>query len=465
MEETMDPALLISKFKPDIWAIASQADVEALAAGMLAAAGTRVELAAGRDQDVEVRISGQARAAQPLYTVDERGVGIIPVKGVLAYDANRDHGEISYDSIVQAVQESERDPAVLVRVLDFDTPGGTVAGVQIAGHAIALSSQVKPIYAYTGNLMASAGYWLASQAMGIGAAETAAVGSIGVIMVHMDMSKMLEMFGLKVTAIAAGEMKAAGAPWSPLSDRDRAYFQSRAETTREIFVDNVAKGRGVSVEKALEMAGEAAIFLGAEAKERGLIDIMSSRDEFISQIAKEARSMDVKTLKAEHPEVVQALRAEHTEGLVPAAEVDAGVEAERARLMDLAQAVFGEDAATGFAKVAEAQTVSDAMKAMADAGLLFSINLTKPPEVEDAEPAPTRAKILEGVQAASPPPAQGSAPKGGDEPKAEEYEAILAAYAAEHDCSKAEAMKAIEAIHPGLREKYVEQSNKKGGAK
>jgi ClpP class serine protease len=102
--------------------------------------------------------------------------------------------------------------------LDIDSPGGTVAGTPELAAAVSALDQKKPVYAFSSGLMASAAYWIASQARAIYATPSAQVGSIGVVQAVVDRSAAINAAGIKVEVFSVGKYKAMGAPGTPLTD-------------------------------------------------------------------------------------------------------------------------------------------------------------------------------------------------------------------------------------------------------
>jgi ClpP class serine protease len=100
-----------------------------------------------------------------------------------------------------------------------------------ASDAIYAARQRKRVVAFTSDLMASAAYWLGSQASTLIAAESADIGSIGVFVAHTDCSGMMDDMGVKTTYIYAGEYKVEGNPTEPLSADSRAYYQREINAT------------------------------------------------------------------------------------------------------------------------------------------------------------------------------------------------------------------------------------------
>ncbi|WP_300786682.1 S49 family peptidase [uncultured Desulfovibrio sp.] len=275
------------------------------------------------------------------------GLAIVSVRGPLSKEGLHFGSLRLLDSmrrLAAALGAAAADPAVRAILLDVDSPGGTVDGIEELAEAVQHAAAARPLYAFADGLMASAAYWLSAGAREIAAPATAQVGSIGVVSLHREISRALDTSGVTCTVLTAGHYKAAGNPVEPLSDEMRAYLQSGIDAVYELFLSAVERGRGVSREKALGMA-DGRIFIAGEALKAGLIDRVCSREAFIHHI-KESTFMDLAELRAAHPELEDALRAELEQGQAAAIEAARKQAAndERDRLLALADAVLGADA-------------------------------------------------------------------------------------------------------------------------
>ena len=81
--------------------------------------------------------------------------------------------------------------------------------------------------------------------------------------------RLLLRLGYRVTYIATGRYKAMGNSAEPLSDEARAYIRDRLDKLFGVFIEGVAAHRGVSAEKALAMADDARLYVGAQALQAG----------------------------------------------------------------------------------------------------------------------------------------------------------------------------------------------------
>ena len=202
-------------------------------------------------------------------------VGIIGVEGTLIHKGKfigQDSGETSYEGLQTQIARATRDPSIKGVVFEVDSFGGEVAGAFETARMISELSAQKPTLAILTDFALSAGYLMASAARQVVMGETGAAGSIGVVAMHVDMSKQLESRGMKVTLVSSGAHKTDGHPAAPLADDVRAGMQARVDRSRELFAATVAGFRGSRLDKKAAMATEANVYHGEAAVESGLVD-------------------------------------------------------------------------------------------------------------------------------------------------------------------------------------------------
>lgn len=206
------------------------------------------------------------------------GYAMIPIHGALVNRLTASYGYVTgYNFIRSQVQAAMDDDDVTAIVYDVNSYGGAVSGCGETAGMIAQSNLAnggKPSIAVVDSSCFSAAYYLASQADHVAVTPSGMVGSIGVIMMHADMSKMLKDIGIDVTLITAGAHKADGNPFEPLSDTVRADFQTEIDATYSTFVSAVASGRGMDEDDV--RGTEARIYSGADALKLGLIDAIQN---------------------------------------------------------------------------------------------------------------------------------------------------------------------------------------------
>lgn len=221
---------------------------------------------------------------------NQDGICTVSVTGPLMRSPSRFmeayYGATDFEEIAESVTAAAKDPSVRGIFLDIDSPGGTVNGTPECAQAIIEAKAIKPVYAFTSGLMASAAYWLGSQATKVYCTPSSIVGSIGVIVSFLDVKGALDSMGLKMEVFAAGKFKAAGLPGTSLTDEQRENFKSRVEATYKDFKAAVLSSGRLIPDSAME--GQT--FYGKEAEKLNLAGVVKNRAEAMSRLQTFARS-------------------------------------------------------------------------------------------------------------------------------------------------------------------------------
>jgi ClpP class serine protease len=142
----------------------------------------------------------------------------------------------------------------------------------------------------------SGAYLLAAACNEISLSQTGGVGSIGVIAQHMDVSKMNEAMGLKITAIYRGDKKNNLTPNEPLTESSLAELDAMVERTYDQFVDAVSGYRSLTRNQVIDT--QAGLYFGQDAIDAGLADRLETPQEAINRIASSIASTRMATLQA-----------------------------------------------------------------------------------------------------------------------------------------------------------------------
>ncbi|MEM1375846.1 MAG: S49 family peptidase [Pseudomonadota bacterium] len=193
-------------------------------------------------------------------TVD--GIAVIAVEGSLVAKGawiGQSSGATSYEGINLQVEDALNDESVTGVALEVDSFGGEVDGAYECASRIFALSQVKPTIAILTSHACSAGYLLASAASQILVPESGQVGSIGVIAMHMEMSKFLENEGIAVTVLRAGARKADFNAYEPLSQEAAQDYLTELEELRQVFAARVGDHRGERLTAEAALATEPSV--------------------------------------------------------------------------------------------------------------------------------------------------------------------------------------------------------------
>ncbi|MEN5084266.1 S49 family peptidase [Bosea sp. TWI1241] len=286
------------------------------------------------------------------YRMAGDGVAIAQMRGKLVNRGawiGASSGLTSYEGLGALFSVMRADTAVSRVVLDVDSPGGEAAGAFEAAAALRALDAEKPVTVLVNAVCCSAAFLVSSGASEILVTPTASVGSVGVIIVHLDRSASLEKAGLRPTIIHAGAGKADFNPFEPLPEAVRADVQREVDTLYGEFVATVAAHRPKRLtEEAIRTAG-ARVFRGRAAVEAGLADRVATLDDILKTPAARSRAItgargaqmsgqtenqpapDAGIPRAEHEAALTAARTEaRAEGVAEGQK--AGATAERARL-------------------------------------------------------------------------------------------------------------------------------------
>lgn len=274
-----------------------------------------------------------------------KGILNIPVRGVLNNSGYQVFEYLTgYGYIWEAFSRGMTDRSVKAIALTCNSPGGVSSGMFDLVDKMRSFSGTKPIHVYGNGMVCSACYAIASVADKISVTKDTRVGSIGVIMSHVDISAMLERVGVNVEYIQYGKYKAMGNPENPLSDEEKGILQASVDKIGNQFVNLVSTLRNISFDDV--KATEAAVYSGDDAVSIGLVDtIHNSFDDvtavFAASISPERIIMSEKNSDATVAAVVdeKQIRAEaFAEGKKAGIEegrkagIEEGASNERARL-------------------------------------------------------------------------------------------------------------------------------------
>ena len=241
-------------------------------------------------EQIQERIGAAAMAAlRPVRTGAAKGgaVAVLPLYGILAQRMNtmtHMSGGTSTEMFGRMFREAVREPSISAIVIDVDSPGGSVFGVDELASEIRAARGAKPIIAVANSMAASAAYWVASQADELVVTPGGMVGSVGILTAHEDISKAQELAGVKTTIVSAGRFKAEDAPFQPLSEVAKTALQALVDQYYATFVQAVAKGRKVSIAAVKDGFGQGRLVKAEDALEQGMVDTIATLDQTIARL-------------------------------------------------------------------------------------------------------------------------------------------------------------------------------------
>ena len=180
------------------------------------------------------------------------------------------------------VYENDNIKGVLLIV---DSGGGGVAPSTELSYYIKKIKEKKPVIVYAAGTIASGSYYASIYSNKIIANPGSLVGSIGVIFESFDIKELINTLGIKEQVVQAGKYKQSTTflrQWKPY---ERKELEKVILDTYDIFLNDVAKARGLDV-KNKEVFADARIFTARQAKKVGLIDEIGIKIDAIAELKK-----------------------------------------------------------------------------------------------------------------------------------------------------------------------------------
>ncbi len=191
---------------------------------------------------------------------------------------------------LKAAFEDSGSKAVVLRI---NSPGGSPVQAGIIHDEIVRLKALhgKKVYAVVEEVCASGAYYIAVAADEIYTDKASVVGSIGVLMDSFGFTGLMDKLGVERRLLTAGENKAIGDPFTPLSDKHRAYIKASLDQIHRQFIQVVKQGRGTRLKETPDTFS-GLFWNGEEAVKMGLADHFGSLDHVARDVIKAEEVID-----------------------------------------------------------------------------------------------------------------------------------------------------------------------------
>lgn len=240
---------------------------------------------------------------------------VIHVKGVIADDE-----DASAANLIAALRKAYDNKHTRGIILDINSPGGSPVQAGYVYDEIRRLRQAHasiPVYAVISDIGASGAYYIASAADDIYADKASLVGSIGVISSGFGFVDALSKLGVERRVFTAGENKAFLDSFSPITDKQKAFWQDVLATTHRQFIAQVRAGRGNRLKETPETFS-GLVWTGEQALPIGLIDGLGSVDSVARDVIKVEKTQDYTVKRNPFERFVRQMGTAAGEGAVRA---------------------------------------------------------------------------------------------------------------------------------------------------
>jgi protease-4 len=227
--------------------------------------------------NINMKQASLNQVTQADFTIDTSAtsgpsIALISINGILVKGASEEQeeelGVCNIDCISEALDNCIADPAVSEICLCFNSPGGSITGLEELGRKIANSTKL--VSGWTETRACSAAYWLYSQCNKTGCTPSAELGSIGVMLLLDDVSEAMEKAGIKKEAFHSGKYKLLGQDFKSLTSEERDILQTGVNETHEQFKQAILSKRQIDPSYM-----EGLVYEGNKALAGNLVDIVT----------------------------------------------------------------------------------------------------------------------------------------------------------------------------------------------
>lgn len=255
-------------------------------------------------EEIAAAMSGRPQPVAVKDTPESKKVALINVLGVVCQRMSlmeEISGGCSTEAVGRAFDKAIADGNVGTVILNIDSPGGSIFGVQELAEKIYAARGKKRVIAIANSEAASAAFWIASAAGEFFVTPGGWVGSIGALMVHYSTEGWEVKEGYETTITREPEGKAEGAAGESLTQAAKAHRQQLVTDVYDKFVAAVAKHRNVSVKTVASSYGQGRMLMAEDAKAAGMVDRLVTLEQLLSELGVTAKAQSASASEPAFP--------------------------------------------------------------------------------------------------------------------------------------------------------------------
>jgi len=219
-------------------------------------------------------------------------IAVIFAEGDIMY-AEGEKGIVGHGAINKSLQNARKDDKIKAIVLRVNSPGGSALASELIWREIELTKKVKPVIVSMGDLAASGGYYIASNAHKIIAESTTITGSIGVFGMLPNGKDLADNMGINAEQVVTNKNAVYYSFFEPLNDEQRRFIKEGILDIYDLFSTRVAEGRNLTREQ-VETIAQGRVWTGTDAVKNGLVDELGGLDLALQYAAEAADIQDYK---------------------------------------------------------------------------------------------------------------------------------------------------------------------------
>ena len=238
-----------------------------------------------------VKYSKYRKSVTDIFNHKKDNIAIVYAYG----DVNQGKGSelsIGSETIVKALQQAAKNKSVKAVVLRVNSPGGDAIASELITNEVIKTKKIKPVIVSMGDVAASAGYEMSSNATKIVALPLTITGSIGVFGVMPNFARSLKNnLGITFDTVKTHSNSVAMSVTTKPSAEFKMMMQRNVENFYDNFITRVSEGR--NKDKAyIDSIARGRVWAGSQAKALGLVDEHGGLKQAIETAARQAGISD-----------------------------------------------------------------------------------------------------------------------------------------------------------------------------
>lgn len=222
----------------------------------------------------------------------ENRIAVIYAEGDIMYGEG-EQGIVGHVTLNESIKNARDDERIKAIVLRINSPGGSALASELIWREIELTKKVKPVIVSMGDLAASGGYYIATNADKIIAEPTTITGSIGVFGTLPNFKNLADNMGINAEQVSTNANAVTYSIFEPLNESQYKYIKEGIIDVYGLFTKRVANGRNLTAEQVEEIA-QGRVWTGNDALKRGLVDELGGLDLALKYAAEAAEIEDYK---------------------------------------------------------------------------------------------------------------------------------------------------------------------------
>jgi protease-4 len=211
-------------------------------------------------------------------------IAVIDVHGPIVSGQMSPWMRVAVDEQVCKMLETARKRSSIAGVIvHIDSRGGGAVASDRMLHATRRLASEKPVVACMADAAASGGYMVAVGAHEIVAQPTTLTGSIGVVAARVIVGRLLDRLGIHTHVIKRGARADMLSAVRVLAADERAAVENQLHAVYRRFLDEVAAGRHMPLDKIEQLAG-GRVWSGRDAATCGLVDRLGGFDDALEAV-------------------------------------------------------------------------------------------------------------------------------------------------------------------------------------